>query len=541
MDKRTFLAITICFLVFILWQKYYIEPHAPPPTRQESLKIEPVTSVKPEISVKKPEQKLEKSPEQLYKKAPTLSPQTLPKTAEVAAEAALTLQTQDGDIRLSNSNTTIQNWTLKKYKKNMSKDSLSIDLSSISLKEAQGEIAFDLQELAYVENILGTISQTKEGALWSYEDQNIKIIKEIKIGDNKSEISVKLDAVFKTKAPKHAFFSLTAQAPSPDPEEADRQLVYWSNKEITRIVSNKEAKLQETLTPAKWIGLTCRYFLLALLPQDGEIKAIIQPLENNKKRISLVYPIQGDHFATTYKMYFGPKEIQLLRSIDPTLDHTVDLGWFTFFAYPLLRIMQWLYEIFHNYGLSIIFLTILINILTYPLNYKSMKSMKEVAKIQPQLQKIKEKYKDDKEALNRETLSLMKTHGYNPMAGCLPILVQLPVFIALYRVLYSSIELYQAPFYLWIQDLSSKDPYYITPVILTVVMFVAQKLTPTTAPDPTQAKMMQFMPLIFGVFMLPLPSGLTIYMLVNSLSGIVRQLVLNKKLGITTNVQGAKT
>jgi YidC/Oxa1 family membrane protein insertase len=216
--------------------------------------------------------------------------------------------------------------------------------------------------------------------------------------------------------------------------------------------------------------------------------------------------------------------------VEPTLDHVVDFGWFTVFAYPLIKVLKWLYQFVQNYGVAIILLTLLLKVLTYPLTYKSMKSMKNMAKLQPQLQKIRDKYKDDREALNREMLTLMKNHGYNPMAGCLPMLVQMPIFFALYRVLYSSIELYHAPFAFWIHDLSSRDPFYVTPVLLSLTMFVQQKLTPNTATDPAQAKMMQLMPLIFGAFMLTLPSGLTIYMLVNAIASIGQQMILNKKL-----------
>jgi YidC/Oxa1 family membrane protein insertase len=156
--------------------------------------------------------------------------------------------------------------------------------------------------------------------------------------------------------------------------------------------------------------------------------------------------------------------------------------------------------------------------------------MKQMAKLQPQLQKLREKYKDDKEALNREMLTFMRSNGYNPVSGCLPMLIQMPIFFALYRVLYSSIELYHAPFWLWIRDLSDKDPYYVTPVLLTLTMYIQQKMMPNTATDPAQQKMMQFMPIMFGAFMLTLPSGLTIYMLVNALTSIVQQIVLNRKL-----------
>jgi YidC/Oxa1 family membrane protein insertase len=238
----------------------------------------------------------------------------------------------------------------------------------------------------------------------------------------------------------------------------------------------------------------------------------------------------GKTLSVPMRVYFGPKELNILRQVEPTLDHTVDFGWFTVFAYPLLKLLKWLYQFVQNYGVAIILLTLLLKIVTYPLTYKSMKSMKNMAKLQPQLQKIREKHKDDKEALNREMLGLMKNHGYNPMAGCLPMLIQMPIFFALYRVLYSSIELYHAPFALWIHDLSTRDPYYVTPVLLSLTMFIQQKLTPNTATDPAQAKMMQLMPLIFGAFMLTLPSGLTIYMLVNAIASILQQMILNKKL-----------
>jgi YidC/Oxa1 family membrane protein insertase len=162
-----------------------------------------------------------------------------------------------------------------------------------------------------------------------------------------------------------------------------------------------------------------------------------------------------------------------------------------------------------------------------------MKSMKQVAKVQPQIQKLKEKYKDKPEEMNKEMLKLMRTQGYNPVAGCLPILIQMPVFFALYRVLYQSFELYQAPFFGWIHDLSLKDPFYVTPLLLVVTMYFQQKLTPVSATmDPMQQKMMQFMPVVFGLMMLTLPSGLTIYMLTNALASIVLQIYLNKKLDL---------
>lgn len=269
---------------------------------------------------------------------------------------------------------------------------------------------------------------------------------------------------------------------------------------------------------------------MALVPDMPATRALGQATSATAGKISLVYPVMGNQFSVSLKAYFGPKEINALKEVDESLTTTVDFGWFTVFAYPILKFMKWLYEIFKNWGVAIIVLTIVIKIITFPLTYKSMVSMKKMAKLQPQIKALQEKYKDNKQALNQEMITFMKTNGYNPVSGCLPILIQMPVFFALYRVLYSSIELYQAPFYGWIHDLSLKDPFYITPITLTVTMFLQQKLTPNTATDPMQQKMMQWMPVFFGIMMVSLPAGLTIYMLVNALTSIVQQLYLNKKL-----------
>jgi YidC/Oxa1 family membrane protein insertase len=224
--------------------------------------------------------------------------------------------------------------------------------------------------------------------------------------------------------------------------------------------------------------------------------------------------------------------MESLRAVDPVLIDAIDFGWTSFMAVPLLQSLKWLYGYVQNYGIAIIILTFIIKMLLFPLTYKSMKAMAKMAKLQPQLNALREKYKDDKEKLNAEMMSFMRTNGYNPVGGCLPILIQMPIFFALYRVLFNSMELYQAPFMGWIQDLSSPDPFFITPLLLTGLMYLQQRLAPTTATDPMQQKMLQFMPVIFGFFMLLLPAGLNVYMVVNSAVSIAQQWVMNKRLGI---------
>jgi YidC/Oxa1 family membrane protein insertase len=264
---------------------------------------------------------------------------------------------------------------------------------------------------------------------------------------------------------------------------------------------------------------------------EGATKALIQPIEGSKARFSFVYPIQGSEILVKQRYAFAEKKKDILSAIEPTLDHVIDFGWLKAIAYPLLAIMKWFYSQFPNWGVAIILLTLLVKLATFPLTYKSMVGMKKMAALQPELKKIQEKYKDDKDALNREMMVMMREKGYNPLAGCLPIFLQMPIFFALYRVLYSAVELYQAPFFSWIHDLSSKDPYFVLPVLLTGTMVLQQKLTPNTVSDPVQQKMMTWMPVIFGVMMLQLPAGLSLYMLVNALAGILQQFILNKKVG----------
>lgn len=361
---------------------------------------------------------------------------------------------------------------------------------------------------------------------------------------DQSHLDLVVSAEFKQRPPKFAFVSLSGQSYNGDPESHDRQLLYFTQEKIHRVMLSSTVEVTQVSTPVGYIAAQDRYFALTLVPQVAapaggalEAKGLIQPTQAMGGRINLVYPITGNSITIPLKAYFGPKELEQLRAVDRRLDHTVDFGMFVVIAYPLLKLLKFFYAIFHNYGIAIILLTLLVKVLTYPLTYKSMKSMRKMAVLQPQIQKLRDKHKDDPQALNREMMTMMKSQGYNPLAGCLPILVQMPVFFALYRVLYSSIELYQAPFFLWITDLAAKDALYVTPLLLTVTMYFQQKLTPTTSMDPMQAKMLQFMPVIFGVFMLTLPSGLTLYMLVNALASIVQQLILNKKLGPMPQVQ----
>jgi YidC/Oxa1 family membrane protein insertase len=526
MDRRTVLAITLCFFIYLGWQKFYLEPRMPHGEQTSAQTQQTLQS-----SQSSGQTSVQNSGAALQSQGSSATNSSAP-ASDTAHHPSQTLQlaTGTGEAIVGDSSQLFLDWKLKNYHQGLSNETPAIDLRSVTHQEAEMELAFDDASYAYLTGIQGQLHKNTDGSIeWTFEDANIKLSRTLVSNDQQNYVSTKLNAEFKNgKRPNYAFISLSLPYAPSDPEERDRSLIYFTDNSIER-TSPKSVSLKQIITPVKYIGLTSRYFVMSVI-NDGPLAAtgLIQPTNNNN-RVSLVFPVTGNSISLPVKVYFGPKELDVLRGVDPTLDHTVDFGWFTIFAYPILKFLKFLYGFVGNYGVAIILLTVLLKLATYPLTYKSMKSMKEMAKLQPQLAKIREKYKDDKEALNRETLSMMKTHGYNPVAGCLPMLIQMPIFFALYRVLWSSIDLYHAPFFGYIHDLSAKDPYYVTPVVLSLTMFLQQKLTPNAAADPAQQKMMQFMPLMFGAMMISLPSGLTLYMLVNALASIGQQLILNKK------------
>jgi YidC/Oxa1 family membrane protein insertase len=517
MDRRTLLAIGLCFLIFVGWQKYYIEPRLPKP---KAAPIVEATSRATDTNAAETKLSGAKTSVSAQKRAP-IEPKSIPIT------------TSTGTAILGNGGKLFTNWQLSRYRTSLAKDANNIDLVSVTNSPTgEGELAFDIPELAYVNNVMGEIKQDGDLLTWNFEDENLKLVREIKGSSELNYVDVKITANFKTKRPKVAFLSLSSKSPDKDPEEQDRQLLYYTAETVERLHLGDVKPVMDIPGNMRWIGAQNRYFLMTFIPSLGEPRALAQSLGEKNARISLVYTIDSDQIVIPFKAYFGPKEMSALNAVDPSLEKTVDFGWFTVFAYPILKFMKWLYGIFLNWGVAIIVLTVVFKLVTFPLTFKSMKSMKKMAALQPQIKALQEKYKDDKQTLNQEMITFMRTNGYNPISGCLPMLIQMPVFFALYRVLYSSIELYQAPFYLWIKDLSLKDPYYITPVVLTAVMFAQQKLTPSTVSDPMQAKMMQWMPVFFGVLMINLPAGLTLYMLVNAVMSILQQLWINKKLNV---------
>jgi len=290
-------------------------------------------------------------------------------------------------------------------------------------------------------------------------------------------------------------------------------------------------KVKETLKvdAPKWIGYTTKYFLFAII--DGNLEVGKIEKVNDSAVVKGVKRIVLNPKSSTdikFNLYVGPKEYNLLKSFNMGLEHSIDFGWFKFLAVPMLKFMLFIYDYTKNYGVAIIILTIIVKLLTYPLTIKSMMSMKKMQQIQPKLAEIKEKYKNDPQKMNTAMMDLYRKHGVNPMGGCLPMIIQIPIFFALYKALLVSFELKGSPFILWITDLSAKDPYYITPIIMGITMFLQQKMTPSTM-DPMQQKIFLLMPIIFTFLFLGFPSGLVLYWLTNNILSIIQQYYINKK------------
>src|SRR5512136_2210017 len=284
--------------------------------------------------------------------------------------------------------------------------------------------------------------------------------------------------------------------------------------------------------PPRWFGLDQHYFVSALMPQSAEGSCFFAKLPTAGESLAgLRIPVDRAARAT-FQLYAGPKQVDLLRAYGRDLETAIDYGpvsnYFAFFARILLWVMQKFYSFTHNWGVAIILLTLLVKAILYPLTVKSMRSMQEMKKLQPKVDELKARYGEDKEKMNQEVMRLYQTHKVNPLGGCLPLLLQMPVWLALYATLQTSVELYRQPF-LWIQDLTAYDPYYVLPLAMGVSSFVMQKLSPQPA-DNTQAKMLlYFMPVFFTFIMLKLPAGLTLYILVNNLLSIAQQQWIMRK------------
>ncbi|MFQ5582267.1 MAG: membrane protein insertase YidC [Mariprofundaceae bacterium] len=282
-----------------------------------------------------------------------------------------------------------------------------------------------------------------------------------------------------------------------------------------------------------WTGIMNRYFISAIIANRDQDYPYYFKGDGRAYQAGAIDDgqLEGDTAVFRSRLFIGPKSIPLLETLNVGLERCVDFGWFAVIAKPLHELLLWFYNYLPNYGLCIILLVLLIKALFFWPTQKSYQSMAGMRKLQPEQNRLKELYGDDRQKMGQEMMALYKKHKVNPLGGCLPIIIQIPVFFALYKVLLMSIEMRQAPFFAWIHDLSAQDPYFVLPVLMGISMFVQQRLNPQP-PDPIQAKVMQFLPIMFTVMFLFFPAGLVLYWVVNNVLSIIQQRVVMKGMGV---------
>jgi YidC/Oxa1 family membrane protein insertase len=276
-----------------------------------------------------------------------------------------------------------------------------------------------------------------------------------------------------------------------------------------------------------WMALVQHYFVSSWLVPDKVLREYVfekrpDGIYVGRAVVALAAIAPGAVAKTEVRLYAGPQEQQRLKAAAPGLDLVVDYGWLTIIAWPLFWLLQKYHELSGNWGVAIILLTVSIKLIFFPLSAASYKSMAKMKLVTPRLTKLREMYGHDRQKMNQAMMELYKTEKINPLGGCFPILVQIPVFIALYWVLLAAIELRHAPFILWIKDLAALDPYYVLPILMTITMVLQTRMNPVP-PDPVQAKVMQFMPFVFSIFFFFFPAGLVLYWLVNNILSIAQQ------------------
>ncbi|MGZ3700610.1 MAG: membrane protein insertase YidC [Bdellovibrionota bacterium] len=550
LDKKAYLAIALSIAIWMGWQKFYLEPiqqqqQLAEQRRQELLAAQQVAQ-KPVIGA--------------ATGAETVGMKSISAgTANQIAVKSGVLQNGSSKISVSNGPFAVAGWEIQAISPDRPDEKFSLE--EITGFSPQLGVHFsDFPDLNKAVKQAWSSFEVKDNAAHSQlQSPGLKATRTLTLEPSGNGALIHYSFHFDKEVPKSVFLDLYGSPKRATDKEGsifgqapDKVMVTYRDLSGRKSVIGASLKEdQESAASLRWMGLDTRYFVMAVVPErstDTDLGAQVahDDLGSPAIRGSIVFPTGGKPDVDfSAKVYFGPKDMAALTKVDPLLSDAINFGWTSFIAIPLLGALKWLYANLpgpvKNYGIAIILLTFLIKMMLFPLMYKSMTSMAKMSKLQPQLNALREKYKDDKEKLNVEMMNFMKANGYNPVGGCLPILLQMPIFFALYRVLFDSMELYHAPFGAWIHDLSSPDPFFVTPVLLMGLMYLQQKLSPNTAADPAQQKMMQIMPVMFGAFMFMLPSGLTIYMVVNSAVSISQQYFLNRRLGITRASRAAVT
>ena len=512
MDKRTLIAVILSLIVLLGWSYLFKQKQLPMEPMPEQQAAAPLKTAPPaRTGTVKPVMQI---------------PGAYPSAAMAEANDVV-VETDLYKAVFSTGGAIVKYWELKTYK---DKDDMPVVLLAEPGPAPALGIIFEgpnrnlPQEWVYTVNTkrinLSGSGSAKGELVFTYSSKGMSIIKRFVFYNDDFKIDFSLKAV---NTPSF-MLSLGTDFGIFDKEGGSRSHsgpVILVNTDKTDFTEKSENKY---LTgDIRWIAQEDQYFTAAIIPIDPVEGASVWK-EKDSPEIALNLAPQKYDFT----FYVGPKEYDRLKALNAGLEYLVDFGWFSIVAMPLFWTLKFFYKYMGNYGWAIIFLTILVRVPFIPILHKSQQSMKKMQKIQPLMAELKEKYKNDSVKMQKEMMQLYKKHKVNPVGGCLPMFLQIPVFIALYNVLLKAIELRGAPFVLWITDLAAKDPYYVLPIIMGITMVIQQKMTPT-AMDPKQAKMMMLMPIVFTFMFLQFAAGLVLYWLVNNILGIIQQYYANKK------------
>ncbi len=304
---------------------------------------------------------------------------------------------------------------------------------------------------------------------------------------------------------------------------ADHGVYLKLNDGTMSLTSDENLEKVESHTGIKFVSNFDRYYATVAYNFENSLQVSLMPDSSNNPQ-SFIHA-NGD---ISFSGFMGPKNFNDLKALNPELTDVIEYGWFTFIAKPMFTFLQFIQSYVGNWGWTIVILTILIKLILYPLSYKGMVSMQKLKDLAPKMKEIQTKYKDDKQKQSMHMMELYKKHGANPMGGCLPLILQIPVFFAIYRVLLNSIELKGAEWILWINDLAEMDPYFVLPILMGASMYLQQKITPNTMQDEMQRKIFQMLPVVFTFFFLWFPAGLTLYWFVNNVFTISQQYYINR-------------
>jgi YidC/Oxa1 family membrane protein insertase len=525
-NKRVLLAVALSFLVLVGYQYLFPQqPEQPAPAVEQSAPAAAAEKVAP---LPAPDGGVD----------PVQSISALPASGET-----VTVETPLYVAKINSSGGVLESFKLKKYRQTIDPDSPMVDImeGNAASKAPLGLLLNGIPTWTKGEwqvSEKGHVTVEQEHTLvFSAVVSGYKIERHLTFLPDTYLITEQVSVTntgTTSSLGRVAFTAAAQQFTKEDDRYNPTRVDYYGNEERVEFDDREELTAgKQVSADIDWAAINSHYFLFALLPMSDQstLKARIQ---DDIFRIAFEETRTfepGKSVDLNAGYYVGPADRELLNQAPSNLGEVVNFGYFTIIAKPLLYILNLFYtKVCANYGVAIILLTVLLKIIFWPLSQKSYRSMKQMQKLQPMTVKLREKYGDDKERLQRETMQLYKTYKVNPASGCVPMLVQIPVFFGLYRALLGAIELRHAPFIthlpftdiIWLADLSAKDPFYITPVVMGLTTFLQQKLTPQ-AGDPTQAKIMMFMPVMFTFIFLNFPAGLVVYWLANNVLSIAQQ------------------